>query len=157
MDKGRIVDVRGDELAHNKGVICVKGSMVRALPYVSGRLLTPKIRRGGRLQEASWDEAMGLAAETFKRGIAESGHDSVAFYGSGPLSTEESYTGNNLAKPGMATHKGPGPPRLPGASPALGNARVRAREGRPASYEDVPHAPFFSLRGATPSESHPPI
>ena len=32
MNGGRITDVRGDELAHNKGVICVKGSMVRALP-----------------------------------------------------------------------------------------------------------------------------
>src|SRR5215510_11191197 len=63
MSEGSIMDVRGDELAHNKGVICVKGSMVRALPYVKGRLLTPKIRKNGRLVDASWDEAMRLAAD----------------------------------------------------------------------------------------------
>src|SRR5262249_48284496 len=42
MRDGRVVDVRGDELAHNQGVICVKGSMTRALPTIEGRLTTPK-------------------------------------------------------------------------------------------------------------------
>ncbi len=32
MRDGAITDIRGDETAHNKGVICVKGSMLRALP-----------------------------------------------------------------------------------------------------------------------------
>src|ERR1041384_5330013 len=61
--EGKITDVRGDELAHNAGVICVKGSMLRALPYVEGRLTTPMIRRGGKgapLAAASWEEAMSL-------------------------------------------------------------------------------------------------
>src|SRR5215813_13163322 len=62
MKDGRIADVRGDQLAHNKGVICVKGSMVRALPYVSGRLTTPKIRKNGQLGDATWEEAMTLVA-----------------------------------------------------------------------------------------------
>src|SRR5688572_9982106 len=76
---GRVVDVRGDELAHNQGVICVKGSMNRALPYIEGRLTTPMIRREGKLVKASWDEAMALVASKFKKAIAEAGPDAVAF------------------------------------------------------------------------------
>ena len=57
---GKVTDVRGDPAGHNKGVICVKGSMLVDLPVLPGRLTRPMIRRGGRLMEASWDEAMGL-------------------------------------------------------------------------------------------------
>jgi len=81
MRNGRVTDIRGDELAHNKGVICIKGSMLRELPYVKGRLTQPKIRRDGRLVEATWDEAMALVAQQFKEAIAASGPDAVAFYG----------------------------------------------------------------------------
>jgi nitrate reductase (cytochrome) len=35
MRDGRVTDIRGDEIAHNKGVLCVKGSMLHALPYVT--------------------------------------------------------------------------------------------------------------------------
>ena len=157
MDKGRIVDVRGDELAHNKGVICVKGSMVRALPYVKGRLTTPKIRRNGRLEEATWDEAMGLFADTFKRTIAESGKDAVAFYGSGQLFTEESYTANKLFKAGIGTNNVDGNPRLCMASAASGYTQVFGKDEPPGSYEDLDHATFFFVIGANPFECHPPI
>ena len=57
---------------------------------MTGRLTTPKIRKNGRLVDVTWDEAMTLVADTFKRTIAESGKDAVAFYGSGQLFTEES-------------------------------------------------------------------
>src|SRR5262249_28558242 len=51
MRDGKISDVRGDDHAHNRGVICVKGTMLRALPLLPGRLLKPKIRKGDRMVE----------------------------------------------------------------------------------------------------------
>src|SRR5215472_11024902 len=89
MKDGHVVDVRGDELAHNKGVICVKGSMLPELTRILGRLTSPKIRKNGKLVDASWEEAMDLVANTFKENISKYGPDSVAFYGSGQLFTEE--------------------------------------------------------------------
>ena len=112
MKDGRVVDVRGDELAHNKGVICIKGSMLPELTRIQGRLMSPKIRKDGRLVEASWDEAMGLVAARFSECINQSGPDSVAFYGSGQLFTEESYTANKLFKAGIGTNNVDGNPRL---------------------------------------------
>lgn len=157
MSAGRVLDVRGDELAHNKGVICVKGSMLRELPYVKGRLTSPKIRKNGTLVDASWEEAMGLVAETFKRTIAESGKDAVAYYGSGQLYIEESYTANKLFKAGIGTNNVDGNPRLCMASAAVGYTQVFGKDEPPGSYEDADHATFFLLLGANPFECHPPI
>src|SRR5262249_37164265 len=109
---GRVVDVRGDELAHNKGVICIKGSMLPELTRIQGRLKWPKIRKAGKLVDASWDEAMGLVATKFSQCIDQFGPDSVAFYGSGQLFTEESYTANKLFKAGIRTNNVYANPRL---------------------------------------------
>ncbi|OFV90661.1 MAG: nitrate reductase catalytic subunit [Acidobacteria bacterium RIFCSPLOWO2_02_FULL_64_15] len=157
MRDGRVTDVRGDDLAHNKGVICVKGSMLRALPYVKGRLTTPKIRRDGRLVDATWDEAMSHVAQTFKDAIAAGGPDSVAFYGSGQLLTEESYTANKLFKAGIRTNNVDGNPRLCMGSAAAGYTQVYGKDEPPGSYEDIDYADCIFTIGANLFECHPPL
>src|SRR5215472_9379118 len=112
MKDGQVVDVRGDELAHNKGVICIKGSMLPELTHIPGRLTSPKIRRNGKLVDASWDEAMSLVASKFSEAIRDYGPDSVAFYGSGQLFTEESNTANNLSRGETTTKNVDANPRL---------------------------------------------
>ncbi len=158
--EGKITDVRGDELAHNAGVICVKGSMLRALPYVEGRLTTPMIRRGGKgtpLVAASWEEAMGLVAQKFKEALAEAGPESVAFYGSGQLFTEESYTANKLFKAGIRSNNVDGNPRLCMASAATGYTQTFGKDEPPGSYEDIDHAECLFVIGANPFHCHPPL
>src|SRR5262245_19323924 len=73
MKDGRVVDVRGDELAHNKGVICIKGSMLPELTRIQDRLTSPKIRRAGKLVDASWEEAMDLVAAKFSECMRQFG------------------------------------------------------------------------------------
>jgi len=160
MRAGRVTDVRGDELAHNAGVICVKGSMLRALPYVQGRLTTPMIRRGGKsspLTPATWEEAMALVASKFQEAIAAAGPDSVAFYGSGQLFTEESYTANKLFKAGIRTNNVDGNPRLCMASAATGYTQTFGKDEPPGSYEDIDHAECLFVIGANPFHCHPPL
>ena len=160
MREGRVTDVRGDELAHNAGVICVKGSMLRALPYVQGRLTTPMIRRAGKaspLTAATWEEAMSLVAEKFQEAIAASGPSSVAFYGSGQLFTEESYTANKLFKAGIRSNNVDGNPRLCMASAATGYTQTFGKDEPPGSYEDIDHADCLFVIGANPFHCHPPL
>src|SRR5262245_20996016 len=157
MNDGKVVDIRGDELGHNQGVICVKGSMNRALPNLDGRLLTPKIRKGESLVDATWEEAMNLAASRFKEAIQESGPDAVAFYGSGQLLIEESYTANKLFKAGIRTNNVDGNPRLCMASAASGYIQVYGKDEPPGCYEDIDHADCFFVIGANPFECHPPL
>jgi len=155
-NEGRI-DVRGDELAHNKGVICVQGSMLPELTRIPGRLTSPKIRKNGTLVDASWDEAMGLVTSKFSDAIRDYGPDSVAFYGSGQLFTEESYTANKLFKAGIRTNNVDGNPRLCMASAASGYVQTYGKDEPPGSYEDADHADCFFIFGANPYECHPPI
>ena len=157
MRDGAITDIRGDETAHNKGVICVKGSMLRALPLIPDRLTTPKIRNNGRLVNASWNDAMELVATRFRDAIATHGPDAVAFYGSGQLFTEESYTANKLFRVGIRTNNVDGNPRLCMASAAFGYTQVYGKDEPPGSYEDIDFADCIFLMGANPFECHPPI
>ncbi len=154
---GRITDVRGDEEAHNKGVICIKGAMLVALPKLKGRLLKPKIRKGAELVDATWEEAMSLVASKFSDSVRQFGPDSVAFYGSGQLYTEESYTANKLFKAGLRTNNVDGNPRLCMASAATGYVQTFGKDEPPGAYEDIDHADCFFIIGANPFECHPPL
>lgn len=157
MKDGRVVDVRGDELAHNKGVICIKGSMLPELTRIQGRLTSPKIRKAGKLVDTSWDEAMSLVAAKFSESIHQFGPDSVAFYGSGQLFTEESYTANKLFKAGIRTNNVDGNPRLCMASAVTGYVSTFGKDEPPGCYADADHAQCFFLMGANPYECHQPI
>jgi len=54
----RVVRVRGDKQdPFSRGFICPKGSTLGELHHDPDRLRTPLIRRKGRLEEATWDEA----------------------------------------------------------------------------------------------------
>ena len=78
LNEGRVVDVQGDENAHNRGRLCIKGLLNRDILYVEDRALHPMVRVNGELRRATWDEAMEAAAEGFKASIEANGADSVA-------------------------------------------------------------------------------
>ncbi len=157
MREGEIVDIRGHEAGHNKGVICVKGSMLRALPRIEGRLTHPMIRNNGKLVQATWDEALDLIASRFKEIRDAHGPDALAFYGSGQLFTEETYTANKLFKAGLRTNNVDGNPRLCMASAAAGYVTVFGKDEPPGSYADIDDADVFFIFGANPYECHPPL
>ncbi|MDJ0869735.1 MAG: nitrate reductase [Myxococcota bacterium] len=155
--EGQVVEVRGDEDAHNRGKLCVKGTLLPQLTTAPGRVLHPQIRENGSLRRASWDEAMTLVASRFREAIDEAGPDAVAYYGSGQLLAEESYTANKLFKAGIGTNNVDGNPRLCMASAAVGYTRVFGKDEPPGAYEDIDHADVFFIIGANPAECHQPI
>jgi len=109
---GKVVDVKGDKYAHNKGRLCIKGILNRDILYTRDRALYPMVRTNGELRRATWDEAMTIVGQHFRESIDRFGPDSVAFYGSGQLFTQESYTANKLFKAGIGTNNVDGNPRL---------------------------------------------
>ena len=92
---GRALSVAGDA-AHpaNLGRLCSKGTALGATVGLEGRLLEPTING----KPASWSDATALVAKRFKDTIARHGPDSVAFYVSGQLLTEDYYVANKLMK-----------------------------------------------------------
>ena len=78
----------------NFGRLCSKGSALAETLSLDGRLLYPMI--GDR--RVSWDEALDVVADGFRRVIERDGLDAVAFYVSGQLLTEDYYVANKLMK-----------------------------------------------------------
>lgn len=152
---GQVVDVKGDQAAHNRGRLCIKGILNREILYVEDRLLHPMIRRNGELERASWEEAMSLIETRFRTAVDEKGPDSIAYYGSGQLFTEESYTANKLFKAGIGTNNVDGNPRLCMASAAAGYTSVFGKDEPMGCYEDTDHADCFFITGSNMADCHP--
>jgi anaerobic selenocysteine-containing dehydrogenase len=78
---GQILRIRGDrDDVFSHGFICPKGSTLGKLDQDPDRLLRPLIKRNGRHEEATWDEAFALIESNITPIIAEHGANAVAVY-----------------------------------------------------------------------------
>src|SRR6185436_4182105 len=93
-DDGSVVIAGDPEHPANRGKLCSKGTHLGETLGLETRLLHPMIGK----RRASWDRALSLVARRFAETIARHGPDSVAFYVSGQLLTEDYYVANKLMK-----------------------------------------------------------
>lgn len=155
---GKMVAMKGnvDSKTNTKGFLCVKGMNIFKVAYHPDRLTTPLIRdKNGKLQPATWDEALTLIETKFKEFHKKYGYDSVAYYGSGQCTTEESYTFNKLWKGGFGSNMVDGNPRLCMASAVAGYLTSLGSDEPAGAYEDIEKAKCIFLTGSNTSEAHP--
>ncbi len=98
---GRIVSVRGNPEGHNKGKLCVKGRYgIPDFIHSPERLTSPLIRQNGKLEKATWDEALGLIAGRL------SGYkpEEVAVISSSRTSNEDNYVAQKFARAVLETN-----------------------------------------------------
>ena len=150
---GKIVATKGDPAAPvNKGLNCIKGYFLSKVLYGKDRLTKPLIRKGDRMVEASWDEAMGLIASKFKEAIDKHGPDSVAMYGSGQWTVFEGYAASKLFKGGIGTNNIEVNARLCMASAVTGFMTTFASDEPMGCYDDLDLGDTFFLWGANMAE-----
>jgi assimilatory nitrate reductase catalytic subunit len=160
-DETRITGVRGDpDHPANFGRLCTKGGTLHLTmtPQVMAQRLTrPQLRRekGAARARASWDAALDHAAEKFACAISEHGPDSVAFYISGQLMTEDYYVFNKLAKGLIGTNNVDTNSRLCMSSAVAGYKATLGADAPPCSYEDIAHADCLLIAGANTAWAHP--
>ncbi|HWB89658.1 MAG TPA: molybdopterin-dependent oxidoreductase [Acidimicrobiia bacterium] len=78
---GAIVRIRGDrEDVFSHGFICPKGSTLGKLDTDPDRLRTPMVKRNGRHEPVTWNEAFQLIEDRLGPIIAETGPHSVGVY-----------------------------------------------------------------------------
>jgi len=144
--------IEGDpEHPANFGRLCSKGAALGETIDLEGRLLAPQIN--GR--QGSWDDALGLVAERFSEAIATHGPDSVAFYVSGQLLTEDYYVANKLMKGFMGSANIDTNSRLCMASSVAGHKRAFGADTVPGTYEDLEQADLVVLVGSNLAWCHP--
>jgi predicted molibdopterin-dependent oxidoreductase YjgC len=88
----------------SRGMLCIKGWNVASFVDHPDRLTTPLVRGSDGLQEASWDEALGLVAEKLTTARDKSGPDSVGFLASAKCTNEENYVIQKLARAVVKTN-----------------------------------------------------
>ncbi|GGJ41044.1 nitrate reductase [Sphingopyxis bauzanensis] len=148
----RQVEIAGDpDHPANYGKLCSKGTHLGETVGLEGRLLHPIIGS----KRASWDKALDLVARKFKETIARHGPNSVAFYVSGQLLTEDYYVANKLMKGFIGTANIDTNSRLCMSSAVAGHMRAFGEDIVPATYDDLDAADLIVLVGSNTAWCHP--
>jgi assimilatory nitrate reductase catalytic subunit len=148
----RSMEIKGDpDHPANYGKLCSKGTHLGETVGLEGRLLHPMIGE----KRASWDKALDLVARRFRETIAKHGPDSVAFYVSGQLLTEDYYVANKLMKGFIGSANIDTNSRLCMSSAVAGHQRAFGEDIVPANYDDLDAADLIVLVGSNTAWCHP--
>jgi assimilatory nitrate reductase catalytic subunit len=157
-DGEQILGVSGDP-AHpaNYGKLCSKGATLHLTGDLHARGLYPELRLGKSLARArtDWDSALEHAASVFAETIREHGPDSVAFYISGQLLTEDYYAFNKLARALVGSNNIDSNSRLCMSSAVAGYKRSLGADAPPCSYEDIEQSDCLLIAGSNMAYAHP--
>jgi len=153
------LQVEGDpDHPANRGKLCSKGMNLHyTVMDQSDRLSYPEMRshRAAPRSRVSWDTAMERAASVFRSLIRNYGPESVGFYVSGQLLTEEYYIINKLCKGFLGTNNIDTNSRLCMSSAVVGYKKAFGEDCVPATYDDIELADCFLIAGANPAWCHP--
>jgi assimilatory nitrate reductase catalytic subunit len=146
------VQIAGDpQHPANFGRLCSKGFALGETLSLEDRLLHPSVH--GR--RTSWDDALSYVAEGFLSTVRAHGPDSVAFYVSGQLLTEDYYVLNKLMKGFIGSANIDTNSRLCMASAVAGHKRAFGADVVPVCYEDLELADLIVLVGSNTAWCHP--
>jgi assimilatory nitrate reductase catalytic subunit len=135
----------------NFGRLCVKGTHLLDTTSDSNRLSAPTINN----EVVSWDEATNHVANRFSEIIKQHGPDSVAFYVSGQLLTEDYYIANKFMKGYIGSGNIDTNSRLCMSSAVAGYKRAFGEDVVPCSYEDLEQTELLILIGSNAAWTHP--
>ncbi|SES69363.1 formate dehydrogenase subunit alpha [Oceanicella actignis] len=166
----RIVWVEGADGPANRNRLCVKGRF--GFDYVAHphRLTRPLIRRPDappkglnvdpanpwtHFREASWDEALDVAAAGLARLREAHGGRAVAGFGSAKCSNEEAYLFQKLIRQGFGHNNVDHCTRLCHASSVAALLENVGSGAVTATFNEIENADVAIVIGANPVENHP--
>ena len=148
---GRVVAVQGDrENPVNQGLLCAKGYHAGAAMYGRDRLRYPLIKRNGRFERISWEEAVDTIAHFVKDNDKD-----FAIYGSGQWTIPEGYTAMKFLKGGCGSNEIDPNARLCMASAVTGMLTTYGVDEPSGCYDDFDVTDTVVLWGNNMAEMHP--
>jgi formate dehydrogenase major subunit len=167
----KIVSVQGRAGPANEGRLCVKGRFGMDYIHSPDRLTKPLIRKPGvakdvRLvdghtdwrevfREASWDEALTLAAQPLNALRQQHGPKSLAGFGSAKGSNEEAYLFQKLVRTGFGSNNVDHCTRLCHASSVAALLEGVGSGAVSNPVRDVEHSDLIIVIGSNPTANHP--
>lgn len=157
-EQDRIVNVKGDpDHPANFGRLCTKGSTLHMTATPENRTLYPEMRlmRNAARRRVEWGVALDYLTEKFASVIEQHGPDSVAFYISGQLLTEDYYVFNKIAKGLIGTNNVDTNSRLCMSSAVAGYKLTLGADAPPACYDDINYTKCLFIAGSNTAFAHP--
>ncbi len=152
----KIVSVRSNPASESgrSGRLCVKGRFGIA-DFVNSpeRLTKPLIRRNGRLEEATWDEALELVASRLKAYKPEE----TGVVASAKCTNEDNYVIQKFARAALGTNNIDHCARLCHASTLAGLSRTFGAGAMTNSINEIGNAATIMAIGTNTTEAHPVI
>ena len=153
---GKAVAARGHpDHPVNRGKLCPKGLSEHHILDSPGRATQPLLRKNGKLEPVSWDEALETMIDRIGIIQAKHGYGSLGVVGTGQLLTEEFYTLGKLVQLGFRTPNHDGNTTLCMASAVSGYKLSFGSDGPPGNYTDLETADVVLLIGANIADNHP--
>ncbi len=167
----KIVQVDGRDGPANENRLCVKGRFGYDYVMSSERLTKPLIRRDDApkagdidmrfmkvedvFREASWEEAMELAASGLKKIHNDRGGNALAGFGSAKGSNEEAYLFQKFIRQGFGTNNVDHCTRLCHASSVSALLEGVGSGAVSAPFTDAEKSDCVIVIGARPAQNHP--
>ncbi|MEU0374395.1 molybdopterin oxidoreductase family protein [Streptomyces sp. NPDC006283] len=143
----------------NRGALCGKGRTSPALLSSRVRLTGPLVRSHatGRLEPATWEEALRTIADGLRRTTEQYGADAVGVFGGGGLTNEKAYTLGKFARVVLGTSQIDYNGRFCMSSAAAAHNKAFGLDrGLPFPLEDIPKTGCVVLVGSNLAETMPP-
>ncbi|MFD8632527.1 molybdopterin oxidoreductase family protein [Streptomyces sp. NPDC059533] len=146
------------EFPVNRGALCGKGRTAPAVLSSRVRLTEPLVRtHAGRLEPATWEEALAAVADGLARTGRTYGPDAVGVFGGGGLTNEKAYALGKFARVALRTSQIDYNGRFCMSSAAAAHQRAFGLDrGLPFPLEDVPRTGCVILVGSNLAETMPP-
>lgn len=155
---GKAVAVEGNPASPvNRGKLCVKGLYEWKVLHHPERATSPMIRKNGKMEPVSWEEALSYLVSKIKNIIDDKGSEAIGLYHTGQLLLEEYYALGKLAKGVIGTPNIDSNTRICMASAVQGYIRSFGTDGPPGCYEDLDQAEVLFILGSNPAEMHPQL
>ena len=139
----------------NAGHTCIKGRYAFGFYDHPDRLRSPLIKRNGKFEEASWDEAYDYIKNKLEKIKKESGPDAIAGISSARCTNEENYVFQKMIRAVVGTNNIDCCARICHSPTAWGMQQTFGTGAATNSTEDIYHADLFLVIGANPTNAHP--
>ena len=119
------------------------------------RLRSPLIKKNGKFEKATWDEAYDFIKNELNRITKKNGPDAVAGISSARCTNEENYVFQKMIRAAVGTNNIDCCARICHSPTAWGMQQTFGTGAATNSTEDIYHADLFLVIGANPTNAHP--
>ena len=141
----------------NDGLLCVKGKFGYKFINHKDRLKSPLIKRDGKFEEVTWEEAYDYILENYNRISNEYGKESFAGLPSARCSNEENYLFQKMMRGVIGTNNVDHCARLCHSSTVAGLATTLGSGAMTNSIDEVSNLKSIFVIGSNTTENHPVI